>query len=74
MIASVLIVDDDEEVRRMLSAILEDDGYSVEAVDNGRHAIKTCEKLPFDAALVTAGPNAARGAGPKSKVRILTMP
>jgi DNA-binding NtrC family response regulator len=52
MIASVLIVDDDADVRRMLSSVLEDDGYSVEAVDNGREAIKTCERLPFDAALV----------------------
>jgi len=45
-------VDDDADVRRMLSSILEDDSYSVEAVDNGRDAIKTCEKLPFDVALV----------------------
>ena len=52
MIASVLIVDDDSDVRRMLSSVLEDEGYSVEAVDNGREAIKTCEKLPFDVALV----------------------
>ena len=52
MIASVLIVDDDSDVRRMLSSVLEDEGYSVEAVDNGREAIKTSEKLPFDVALV----------------------
>ena len=52
LIASVLIVDDDSDVRTMLSSILEDEGYSVEAVDNGRQAIRTCEKLPFDAALV----------------------
>jgi DNA-binding NtrC family response regulator len=52
LIASVLIVDDDADVRRMLSSILEDEGYSVEAVDNGREAIRTCEKLPFDVALV----------------------
>ena len=52
MLESVLIIDDDADVRRMLSSILEDAGYSVEAVDNGRQAIKTCEKLPFDVALV----------------------
>jgi DNA-binding NtrC family response regulator len=52
LIASVLIVDDDSDVRRMLSSVLEEEGYSVEAVDNGREAIKTCEKLPFDVALV----------------------
>jgi DNA-binding NtrC family response regulator len=47
-----LVVDDDSSVRSMLSSVLEDEGFSVEAVDNGREAIKTCEKLPFDAALV----------------------
>ena len=52
VIASALIVDDDAEVRRMLTSILENDGYSVEAVDNGRQALKTCEQLPFDVALV----------------------
>lgn len=52
MIASILIVDDDAGVRDMLSSVLEDEGYSVEAVDNGKEAIKTCEKLPFDVALV----------------------
>lgn len=52
LINSVLIIDDDAEVRDMLSSILEDEGYSVEAVDNGKQAIKTCEKLPFDVALV----------------------
>jgi len=36
----------------MLSSVLEDEGYSVEAVGNGKQAIKTCEKLPFDVALV----------------------
>ena len=44
MIVSALIVDDDPDVRRMLSSILEDEGYSVEAVDNGRDAIRTCKR------------------------------
>lgn len=52
LINSVLIIDDDAEVRDMLSSILEDEGYSVEAVDNGKQATKACEKLPFDVALV----------------------
>lgn len=56
---SVLIVDDDSDVRRILSSILEDEGHSVKAVDNGRQAIQTCEKLPFDVALVDINlPNA----------------
>ena len=52
VIASTLIVDDNAEVRRMLTWILEDDGYSVEAVDKGCQALKTCERPPFDVALV----------------------
>jgi DNA-binding NtrC family response regulator len=52
LVTSILIVDDDAGVRDMLSSILEDEGYSVEAVDNGKKAIKTCEKLPFDVVLV----------------------
>ena len=61
MIASALIVDDDASVRRMLTSILEDDGYSVEAVDNGRQALKTCERLPFDVALVDINLPDAKG-------------
>jgi DNA-binding NtrC family response regulator len=52
LVTSVLIIDDDAGVRDMLYSILEDEGYSVEAVDNGEQAIKICEKLPFDVALV----------------------
>jgi DNA-binding NtrC family response regulator len=52
LIASVLIIDDDAEVRDMLSSILEDEGYSVETVDDGKQAIKTCKNLPFDVALI----------------------
>ena len=36
----------------MLFSILEDEGYSVEAVDDGKQAIKVCEKLAYDVALV----------------------
>ena len=52
LIASVLIIDDDAGVRNLLCSVLENAGYSVEAVDNGKRALKTAEKLPFDVALV----------------------
>jgi DNA-binding NtrC family response regulator len=52
LIANILIVDDDAQIRGVLSSILEDEGYSVETVDNGKQAIKTCEKVPFDIALI----------------------
>lgn len=52
MFSSILVVDDDEEVRKMLSAILEEGGYSVETAKNGRDAVKICKKFSFDAALI----------------------
>ena len=52
LLVSVLVVDDDTEVRDMLSSVLNDEGYVVEAVENGKKAIKACEKLFFDVALI----------------------
>jgi DNA-binding NtrC family response regulator len=52
LLTSILIVDDDTGVRDMLSSVLNDEGYSVEAVENGKKAIKACEKSPFDVALI----------------------
>jgi DNA-binding NtrC family response regulator len=52
LLASILVVDDDEAVRIMLSSVLNDEGYVVEAVENGKKAIKACEKSPFDVALI----------------------
>lgn len=47
LLVSVLVVDDDTAVRDMLSSVLNDEGYVVEAVENGKKAIKACEKLFF---------------------------
>jgi DNA-binding NtrC family response regulator len=52
LLTSILIVDDDPGVRNMLSSVLNDEGYVVEAVENGKEAIKTCQKMPFDVALI----------------------
>ena len=52
MIINALIVDDDQEVRSMLTSILEDEGYLVETAENGKKAIFLCEKAPFDVALI----------------------
>jgi DNA-binding NtrC family response regulator len=49
---SVLIVDDDIGVRKTLSSILLEEGYSVDAVENGKQAIRASEKAYFDVALV----------------------
>jgi len=52
LLNSILIVDDDAGVRIMLSSILNDGGYLVEAVENGKKAIKACEEPTFDVALI----------------------
>jgi DNA-binding NtrC family response regulator len=49
---SVLIIDDQKEIRFTLSKILADEGYSVEEAENGKQALKICQKGYFDAALL----------------------
>jgi DNA-binding NtrC family response regulator len=51
-IINVLVIDDEAEMRTMLSAILNDEGYSVETTENGKQAIKACQNTPFDVALI----------------------
>ena len=52
MLNSILIVDDDIGIRTMLSSVLNDEGYLVEAVENGKKAVKACEESSFDVALI----------------------
>jgi DNA-binding NtrC family response regulator len=52
LLTSILIVDDDAGVRTMLLKVLNDEGYLVEAVENGKKAIKACEESSFDVALI----------------------
>ena len=52
LLNSILIVDDDEDLRKMLSSILEAEGYQVGTAKNGKEAIKSCEKSHFDVALI----------------------
>jgi DNA-binding NtrC family response regulator len=49
---SILVVDDDAEVRKTLSSILSEEGYSVETVENGKQATRVAEKSHFDVALI----------------------
>jgi DNA-binding NtrC family response regulator len=51
-VARILIVDDDENIRKVLMAILEDKGYNMEAVGTGREAIKKTEKECYNLALI----------------------
>jgi DNA-binding NtrC family response regulator len=52
LLTSILVVDDDEGVRNMLSSVLSNEGFSVEAVESGKEAIKICQKLAFEVALI----------------------
>jgi len=49
---SILVVDDDVDVRKSLSSILSKEGYSVETVENGKQATRISEKSRFDMALI----------------------
>lgn len=49
---AILIVDDDRSIRTSLSAILEQEGYSVDMAENGREAIEKSNNKFFDLALV----------------------
>jgi DNA-binding response OmpR family regulator len=48
----VLIVDDEEPLRRLLRILLEGIGYTVSTASNGREALTTFEATAFDIALI----------------------
>jgi two-component system nitrogen regulation response regulator NtrX len=48
MKASILIVDDEPGVRSALSGVLRDEGYSVDAVDNGEACLERVVREAFD--------------------------
>ncbi len=50
--ARILIIDDDENIRKVLQAILEDEGYFVEATDAAKKGIEKTEKGFYNLALI----------------------
>jgi two-component system nitrogen regulation response regulator NtrX len=52
MTARVLIVDDEQNIRRMLSALLEQESYEVGDVANGLEALSTVERFEPDVVLL----------------------
>jgi len=50
--ARILVVDDDENIRKVLETILEDEGYSVELVDTARKAIEKTKRKCYNLALI----------------------
>jgi DNA-binding NtrC family response regulator len=51
-IPKILIVDDDENIRKVLLAILEDEGYHVEAVGTAKDAIGRTRKKFYNVVLI----------------------
>ena len=50
--ARILVVDDDESVRKVLATILEEEGYVVDTAKNGREAIKKSKVQFYNLALI----------------------
>jgi DNA-binding NtrC family response regulator len=48
----ILIVDDDESIRKVLTVILEDQGYNVESVESAKKAIRKTKRKIFNLALI----------------------
>jgi DNA-binding NtrC family response regulator len=50
--ARILIIDDDENIRKVLQTILEDEGYVVETADTAKKGIERSEKAFYNLALI----------------------
>src|SRR5699024_11425158 len=51
-LSTILIVDDDEHIRTLVSAHLNEAGYEVETASDGEKALHILEKEPIDMAIV----------------------
>lgn len=45
-VRSVLVVDDDEDVRESVALVLRDEGYTVETAVNGKDALDKLQRMP----------------------------
>jgi DNA-binding NtrC family response regulator len=50
--ARILIIDDDENIRKVLTTILEEEGYIIESVDTAKKAIQRTKRKAYNLALI----------------------
>ncbi len=50
--ARILVVDDDESIRRTITSILEEKGYTVDTAENGKEAIRKSKTKFYNLALI----------------------
>jgi DNA-binding NtrC family response regulator len=50
--ARILVIDDDENIRKVLETILTDEGYGVESADTAKKGIEKSEKAYYNLALI----------------------
>ena len=50
--ARIIIIDDDESIRKILSTILEEEGYMVDTANNGKEGIRKTNDNCYDLALI----------------------
>ena len=50
--ARILVIDDDENIRKVLATILEDEGYIVETAETAKKGIEESEKAFYNLALI----------------------
>jgi DNA-binding NtrC family response regulator len=50
--ARILIIDDDENIRKVLQTILEDEGYAVDTAETAKKGIERSEKAFYNLALI----------------------
>ncbi len=50
--ARIIIIDDDENIRKVLETILEDEGYTVESVSTAKSAIERAKRSFYNLALI----------------------
>jgi len=50
--ARILVVDDDENIRKVLAMILEEEGYSVDQAETAKQAIEKTKKNVYNIALI----------------------